>query len=605
MSEALVISARDLRKVYRLYAKPHYRVLDVMGLLRPGGGRYTEHAALDGVSLDVRRGEKVALIGRNGAGKSTLLKILSRVIEPTAGTLSVEGQVHALLQIGTGFHPDFSGRENVYAYLAQLGVSGRQADDRYREIVEFAELEEYISQPLKTYSTGMSVRLMFSAATAISPDILVLDEVLGVGDAYFSHKSYERIRALADAHGTTLLLVTHDLYSAAKLCERIVWIDNGRVLMDGPGTLVIKAYEDSVRAQEERRLRRRKLAALDAARERDAASVDVLIELQVPPDRPLQAPVYFSRLALYAGDLLVDVLPLGHDAFAARGDSHLIRETSNWGEPEHRDGREARALLDYGTPYHKAGGVFVVGDGAVLTRAENAVEFEYLTQGPVALEARLFVHGKMVDLGPLPASSGGWQQHRAAWRWDLAESATTDLRINPTGLHGTHAITLSEIRVLNESGHEVQHVEHGTRAEIVMPFEIRRPGLCERAQVLLAFQRDGVTDVCRYLTREMVFDGASAPTGVIRLRIPRMGLGPGTYALSVMLAEPGYYDQDQVLFYSINPGVYTCLSRTIEIVVYGGGMAAAGTGVVLEGDWSLEPGVEGAAREERPPEGSR
>src|SRR5262245_48860249 len=198
----VVIRVRDLKKMYRLYAGPGYRFLDMFGRLFDRKGTYTEHAALDGVSLDIRRGEKVAIIGRNGAGKSTLLKLVTNVIQPTSGVLEVKGKAHALLQIGSGFHPDFTGRENVYAYLAQLGVSGKEARARCREIVQFAELEEYIDQPVKTYSSGMAVRLMFSTSTAVSPDLLVLDEVLGVGDAYFAHKSYTRIRELCERDGT-------------------------------------------------------------------------------------------------------------------------------------------------------------------------------------------------------------------------------------------------------------------------------------------------------------------------------------------------------------------------------------------------------------------
>src|SRR5207245_8841741 len=193
------------------------------------------HSALDGVSVEVRRGEKVAVIGRNGAGKSTFLKLVTKVIQPTAGSLEVRGDVHALLQIGTGFHPDFTGRQNVNAYLAQLGVTGADASRRCADAIAFAELEEYIDQPVKTYSTGMAVRLMFSASTAISPDLLVLDEILGVGDAYFAQKSYERMRDLCERNRTTLLLVTHDIYSAVKMCGRLVWSDRGRVLIDGDG----------------------------------------------------------------------------------------------------------------------------------------------------------------------------------------------------------------------------------------------------------------------------------------------------------------------------------------------------------------------------------
>lgn len=179
----VVIRARNVTKVYRLYAGPGYRFLDMFGMLRRQQGAYTEHAALDGVTLDIHRGEKVAFIGRNGAGKSTFLKLVTGVTQPTSGELELKGKAHALLQIGSGFHPDFTGRANVYAYLAQLGITGAEADQRCAEIVEFAEIEEYIDQPVKTYSSGMAVRLMFSTSTAITPDLLVLDEVLGVGDA--------------------------------------------------------------------------------------------------------------------------------------------------------------------------------------------------------------------------------------------------------------------------------------------------------------------------------------------------------------------------------------------------------------------------------------
>ncbi|PYQ91659.1 MAG: ABC transporter ATP-binding protein, partial [Acidobacteria bacterium] len=197
----------------------------MFGFLGNRPDAFTEHAALDGVNLEIRRGEKVAIIGRNGAGKSTFLKLVTNVIQPTAGSLEVKGDVHALLQIGTGFHPDFTGRQNVHAYLAQLGVSGADADRRCADAIAFAELEEYIDQPVKTYSTGMAMRLMFSASTAISPDLLVLDEVLGVGDAYFAQKSYDRMRELCERHDATLLLVTHDVYSAVRMCDRVVWFD--------------------------------------------------------------------------------------------------------------------------------------------------------------------------------------------------------------------------------------------------------------------------------------------------------------------------------------------------------------------------------------------
>src|SRR5262245_50198427 len=161
----VVIRAADLRKVYRLYPGPMDRFLDMIRIRGRGNGRYAEHVALDGINLTIRRGEKVAIIGRNGAGKSTLLKLVSKITVPTSGTIEVEGHARALLQIGAGFYPDFTGRENVLAYLAHLGVTGKQAEQQVRTIVEFAELEEYVDQPIKTYSTGMAARLMFATST--------------------------------------------------------------------------------------------------------------------------------------------------------------------------------------------------------------------------------------------------------------------------------------------------------------------------------------------------------------------------------------------------------------------------------------------------------
>ncbi len=309
----LAIRTQNLRKVYRLYTRPRYRVLDVFGLLRRSAGCYTEHVALTDVNLEIRRGEKVALIGRNGAGKSTFLKLATRVTEPTAGKIEVAGQTHALLQIGTGFHPDFTGRENVIAYLAHLGVTGKEAQRRLGEIVEFAELEEYIDQPVKTYSTGMGTRLMFATSTVISPDILVLDEVLGVGDAYFARKSYERIRELCDKHDTTVLLVSHDVYSAAKICERMIWIDRGRVVMDAASSTIMTAYEDSVREQEESRLRQRKLESLRGAGAASAAAgvEHILVEIKGQHNRPQPCPAYFSKISLLVDGQRIDSLPLG------------------------------------------------------------------------------------------------------------------------------------------------------------------------------------------------------------------------------------------------------------------------------------------------------
>ena len=267
----------------------------------------------------------------------------------------MSGRVHALLQIGTGFHPDFTGRENVHAYFAQLGITGPDAERRFADAIEFAEIEEYIDQPVKTYSTGMAVRLMFSASTAISPELLVLDEVLGVGDAYFAQKSFDRMRELCEHQKTTLLLVTHDVYSAVRLCERIIWIDRGRVLCDADGPTVVGMYEDSIRQQEEHRLR---MKAGQRARELGVAAAEaprVHVEIHSLHNVPQASPVYFSRIELFAGDRSLGRLPI--DATPDDRRAWLQMEGTAWGEPCAFQGRAARPFLNFGSPFHKVAGV--------------------------------------------------------------------------------------------------------------------------------------------------------------------------------------------------------------------------------------------------------
>jgi ABC-type polysaccharide/polyol phosphate transport system ATPase subunit len=581
----LAIRARDLRKVYRLYRKPAHRFLDMFGLLNGRPGAYTEHAALDGVSLDIQKGEKVAIIGRNGAGKSTLLKLITNVIEPTSGELEVRGKAQALLQIGTGFHPDFTGRENVYAYLAQLGITGREADRLCAEIIEFSELEAYIDQPVKTYSTGMGVRLMFATSTAITPDLLVLDEVLGVGDAYFAHKSFERMRDLSEGAGTTLLLVTHDIYSAVRLCPRCIWIDRGRVLMDGDGASVVKAYEDSIRQQEEERLRLRKRQRLAELNRTEPGRTPVLIEVRARDNRPQAAPIYFSSVVLRtphetAAWPLDDV-----NGFDEQRPTHLQREATAWGEVTSVDGRRARPFLNYGTPFHKVAGVFDVAE----TAGPAELDFEYWSEQPAQVTVRAFAGEAALDLGDLPPATREWKHHvmRIA-AFDTA-AAPRPSDVNATGQHGSGAISVTKVQTLRAAGEEAHMFAHGEPFELRVHYRINKPGLRERAQVVLAFHRNGVEDVCRLITRNLLFDEATAPTGVVVLRLPRLQLAEGTYTLTIMLAEEGYYDRQQTLFYSLNPGVYDCLTKVLEIAVYNGGIIGSGTAVVGEGDWTLHP----------------
>ncbi len=207
--------------------------------------RYKEFWALKDVSFDIKKGERVAILGLNGAGKSTLLKVIAGVLKATEGTVSRSGVLVPLLELGAGFDPQYTGAENIYLYGAMLGYSKAFLKEKYDEIVEFSELGEFIHVPVKNYSSGMRARLGFSIATLVEPDILILDEVLSVGDVKFRKKSEKRIKEMF-SKGITVLFVSHNLTQVRSLCTRAIWLEKGQVVEDGPVETVTEKFEKKV-----------------------------------------------------------------------------------------------------------------------------------------------------------------------------------------------------------------------------------------------------------------------------------------------------------------------------------------------------------------------
>lgn len=230
------IEVKDVSKIYRVYSKPSDRLKTLFG-----GGVPFERTSLSHVDLTVDRGEVVGIIGANGAGKSTLLKIIADRLEPTTGKATVRGSIAAILELGTGFHPDFTGRENVYMGGMCLGLSRKDVDRKIDDIIGFSELEEVIDLPFKTYSSGMKGRLTFATAVAVDPDVLIIDEALSVGDNRFQIKSFEKIRAFKK-RGKTILLVSHSMESVTSFCDRAILLHQGEKLADGDPATVTNIY---------------------------------------------------------------------------------------------------------------------------------------------------------------------------------------------------------------------------------------------------------------------------------------------------------------------------------------------------------------------------
>ena len=204
---------------------------------------------LNNINLDIKKGDTVALIGTNGSGKSTLLKLMTKIIYPTTGTVETKGKLTSLLELGAGFHPDFSGRENIYFNASIFGLSKSEIDDRLDEIIEFSELEEFIDNPVRTYSSGMYMRLAFSIAINVDADILLIDEILTVGDQHFQDKCFEKLLEYKNSD-KTVVIVSHSLDAIRKLCDRAIWIKDGIINMDGKTEEVVDKYLKEVTGDE-------------------------------------------------------------------------------------------------------------------------------------------------------------------------------------------------------------------------------------------------------------------------------------------------------------------------------------------------------------------
>lgn len=593
MSDDFIIRAENLTKTYRLYDKPAERLFSLFRRNAAKGSDPSKvHHALRGVDLEVKRGEKVAIIGRNGAGKSTLLKIVTGAIEPTSGALELRGKSHALLSLGAGFHPDFTGRENAYAFLAHMGFAGKKADALVDDAVAFAELEEYVDQPLKTYSTGMQARLMFAVSTALEPDLLVIDEVLGVGDAYFQNKSFERIRELCSANNSTLLLVSHDIYSAAKLCPRVIWIDQGRIKGDGPAPEMLKLYEDSIRVQEDARQKQK--LALAFRRDLGRRTLQpAFIEIRARNNEPAPCPVYVSAMNLTFPDGETRALPLmetGADATPMGPDyAAQLMAHAPWGPPTTIAGRAARPWNNFGAVEHKAGAViFPLTEDARGALSAATLSLTTLTDTEVDADVVYIApSGEEFILARLLTKPGEWESLSVALSGGSRGAAANTAEVAAPKRHGSGRVVLSNFALTNERGEATFTLQHGEAASISFDYQIHDATLDEKCQIIMAFRRNDVEDVARVMGRDTRFSGKNSRRGRVTARFGRLRLGVGRYTLASMIAKEGYFENHGGLFYAINPDVYDTHPACFEFeVVDRVSPFSQGTGSVLEAEWT-------------------
>lgn len=238
----IAISVENVKKSFKIYKDKGYTLKERI-LFFKSRNAYVKNNILRGISFDIEKGDILGIVGKNGSGKSTLLKLITKIIYPDSGNIKINGKVSSLIELGAGFHPDMTGRENIYINASIYGLTKKEIDSKLDTIIKFSELEEFIDSPIRTYSSGMYMRLAFSVTINVKADILLIDEILSVGDANFQAKCFRKMQELKDS-GITIVIVSHDLHTMKMLCNKAIWIESGKIKESGNADTVISKYLD-------------------------------------------------------------------------------------------------------------------------------------------------------------------------------------------------------------------------------------------------------------------------------------------------------------------------------------------------------------------------
>ena len=295
--ENFAVRVTDVTKTFKVYMDKGDTLKE--RVLFRKRSRFEKREILRGISFQIPRGQAVGFIGRNGCGKSTTLKLLSRILKPNEGKVEISGRVSSLIELGAGFHPDMSGRENIYINASIFGLKREEIDSRVEEIIRFSELEEFIDNPVRTYSSGMYMRLAFAVAINVNADVLLIDEILAVGDVSFQKKCFERLKKIKE-DGTTIVIVSHSMEQLYSICDRLIWIENGKVREDGQPRLVGTHYLDDMEDERQARLARESVEQLKGEKERSILELTDRVHPQARRDGTRE--VYFTGVELLDGE---------------------------------------------------------------------------------------------------------------------------------------------------------------------------------------------------------------------------------------------------------------------------------------------------------------
>jgi lipopolysaccharide transport system ATP-binding protein len=572
MSEP-AIRLSDVAKMYKIFSSRRDNLVDALGLSRVlplRESRYREFWALRGIDLTVERGARIGVIGRNGAGKSTLLKLITGALALTEGTLEINGTIQALIDAGAGFHPEFTGYENIHASLTYQGFSRDELAVAREDIEEFTELGEFLDQPLKTYSLGMQARLAFATATAIKPEILVVDEVLGAGDAYFITKSVERMNRITSS-GASMLIVSHSLAQITQLCDEAIWLERGRIVARGRSIDVVKQYERYVRELEEARLRDRNLKRSKGtftSLQLDQPTGTLQIRLKVVSGTGTSCEV--ARMKIIRDAEQVEMVDVGapqdgnpeHAAF-------VDLAGSNWSAPREKNGLYTRTLTHERDKPATAGSV-VFNLFHFEESSTYEVEIDHRCEGDAVVAVEAIRGTESMSLGEVSGNGGSWQTTRfPICGLAKAEAEPASKGFSHVGRDarlsywpGENSLRIAAVLLTNAAGQECTVFHSGERLTLTVAFEAQRSDSYQLLPVAVIYRLDGVnisTQLGEWVTTHL----EPGTTHRASVTLDDLNLGNGNYLVSIAL----YKSFDPDLHES--PVVYDWVDRSIEFQVIG------------------------------------
>lgn len=569
----IAIKTENLGKMYKLYKSQKDKIMDVFGLNVFKKNYYQEFWALRNIDVQVRKGERIGIVGRNGAGKSTLLKTIIGNITPTEGNVIINGKVQALMELGTGFHPEFTGIENIRASLAYQGLTRKEIAYKESEIIDFAELDEFINQPIKTYSAGMYARLAFSTATAIEPDILIIDEVLGAGDAYFAGKCIDRMKKITKECGATVLFVSHDMSSVEMLCDRAIWIDRGKIIGDDSTAVISKGYAQMVRERTEKRLNLRNTVLSNNTNTKRSHSIvkDNVLQFILRFLNNDNCIIRINSVSLHLNNKLFYNINVGEpqDTSVEYDGFVLIDHVfSEWGSPSSDNNIYYRSSA---ISKNKSSAVVFNLDG-IVSSDKAAFSIKWLSQGsPNAsiqfFDGNIYRQVGSIDLENSVETVDGWREtyieisHELLANFlvangiivenekltcvkDIVEqvSCTNELECNRSilGEIYTGDIKIDGVRFLNEEGKVSSIFKSFESVKIEIDYHVIKGPL--KVEFVVCVHRLGVIALQSISGLDIGnLEFSDGKKGTAILEIPSLQLGKGTYLISIGIFPPLNY----------------------------------------------------------------